>query len=338
MDTGMMDGKDENGSPSQAHRRSKVEILRGHSTEPVLSLSSAELDWTHTRPVHLRISFIKTQQAGLSFMWLIVVNLFTFGSGWGDCAGGDRRDEPLWCLRIRDVNRTSIITNWTKPIGTMKIALVVFLLTVSIAVIQAAECSNAGLPNNLLQYQADLWDLRAKVCNNGCNGTCTLWGNERTVDSGKYKARAIVKSVGGSCWGAQQNVIEQCVRNNWIGGSWSWGNEYYSLSFVKTGETPSPQNNGVVTYYNCESGQQGACGGWIKNSDAEAAVGDSMFKNGAACGKKVRLSGPRGSIDVTIRDSCGWACEYGHFDICQGVFGKIADPNDGLVKIKWSWL
>ncbi|PRP74084.1 phospholipid-transporting ATPase 2-like isoform 1 [Planoprotostelium fungivorum] len=251
-------------------------------------------------------------------------------------------DEYIAKLLMQDAakfnSNFSRLGSGSKPIGTMKIALTVFLLTVSIAVIQAAECSNAGLPNNLLQYQADLWDLRAKICNNGCNGTCTLWGNERTVDSGKYKARAIVKSLGGSCWGAQQNVIEQCVRNNWIGGSWSWGNEYYSLSFVKTGEIPSPQNNGVVTYYNCESGQQGACGGWIKNSDAEAAVGDSMFKNGAACGKKVRLSGPRGSIDVTIRDSCGWACEYGHFDICQGVFGKIADPNDGLVKIKWSWL
>ncbi|PRP78424.1 hypothetical protein PROFUN_15510, partial [Planoprotostelium fungivorum] len=101
---------------------------------------------------------------------------------------------------------------------------------------------------------------------------------------------------------------------------------------------PNPTNNGVITYYNCESGQQGACGGWIKNSDAEAAVGDSMFKNGAACGKQVRLSGPRGSLVVTIRDSCGWACEYGHFDICQGAFGRIADPNDGLVKVKWAWV
>ncbi|PRP83612.1 hypothetical protein PROFUN_08338 [Planoprotostelium fungivorum] len=96
------------------------------------------------------------------------------------------------------------------------------------------------------------------------------------------------------------------------------------------------RDGGVITYYNCESGQQGSCGDWLSNNDYVAAVGNAMWNSGQVwCGRQVTIQGPRGTITVTIKDSCGDACEWGHFDLCQNAFAQVANLDDGYVGINW---
>jgi len=115
-------------------------------------------------------------------------------------------------------------------------------LFVSISYVFSADCSGSSLVEVDPAFtqtlpQQDLWDLRQKACNGGCNGTtCLLWGSERRSNGVLYKAKLVASGSSGYCWNATENVITQCYRSEArLGGQWTFGGQSYSLAFVQTG-------------------------------------------------------------------------------------------------------
>ncbi|KAI8384684.1 RlpA-like double-psi beta-barrel-protein domain-containing protein-containing protein [Radiomyces spectabilis] len=87
----------------------------------------------------------------------------------------------------------------------------------------------------------------------------------------------------------------------------------------------------------------GSCGEVNEDSDFIAALNAPQMANGAnpnhnpICGRKARVTGPKGSVVVKIVDTCP-PCQHGDLDLSPGAFEKIADFDDGRVKIDWHWV
>jgi expansin (peptidoglycan-binding protein) len=98
---------------------------------------------------------------------------------------------------------------------------------------------------------------------------------------------------------------------------------------------------GDATYYNPSAGVN-SCGTQASDSDIMAAMNVAQMQNGANpnanpnCGRKVTLQGPKGSVTVTILDTCP-GCASGDLDLSPAAFDKIADQAQGRVPITWNW-
>ncbi|KAJ1659786.1 hypothetical protein IWQ61_001183 [Dispira simplex] len=100
--------------------------------------------------------------------------------------------------------------------------------------------------------------------------------------------------------------------------------------------------SGDGTYYSPSVGT-GSCG-WL-NSDDEyvAALNADQFGNptnpnsSPFCGKKIKVDGPKGSVEATIVDKCP-VCKHGDIDLSTGAFDQIADQAEGRVPITWSFM
>jgi expansin (peptidoglycan-binding protein) len=70
------------------------------------------------------------------------------------------------------------------------------------------------------------------------------------------------------------------------------------------------------------------------------AMNTSQYADSAICGGCVRVTGPKGSVDIQIVDQCPIAtnpiCYAGHIDLNPPAFEKIADLIDGIISIEWS--
>ncbi|KAI8888658.1 barwin-like endoglucanase, partial [Backusella circina FSU 941] len=97
--------------------------------------------------------------------------------------------------------------------------------------------------------------------------------------------------------------------------------------------------SGDGTFYNTGLG---SCGITSEDTDLIAALNAPQMNNGAnpnanpLCGKKANVKGPKGTVTVTIVDTCP-PCVKGDLDLSPAAFGKIADFADGRVDIEWSW-
>ncbi|KAI9304357.1 RlpA-like double-psi beta-barrel-protein domain-containing protein-containing protein [Cunninghamella echinulata] len=100
--------------------------------------------------------------------------------------------------------------------------------------------------------------------------------------------------------------------------------------------------SGSATYYNVDVGVT-SCGGTYKDTDMIVALNSKQMGNAANpnknpnCGKKLKVKGPKGSVTVTIVDTCP-GCSYGDLDLSPKAFSKIANLDAGRVSITWSGL
>ncbi|KAI9477793.1 MAG: RlpA-like double-psi beta-barrel-protein domain-containing protein-containing protein [Benjaminiella poitrasii] len=98
--------------------------------------------------------------------------------------------------------------------------------------------------------------------------------------------------------------------------------------------------SGDGTYYDVGLG---SCG-WT-NSDSEmiVALNHVQMENGANsnnnpnCGKKIAVSGPKGTVTVKIVDTCP-GCDSGSVDLSPAAFEKIADLSQGRVPVTWDFV
>ncbi|KAJ1927644.1 hypothetical protein IWQ60_002747 [Tieghemiomyces parasiticus] len=83
--------------------------------------------------------------------------------------------------------------------------------------------------------------------------------------------------------------------------------------------------------------------GW-QNSDSDfvASLNAPQFGNSInpnanlLCGQKALVTGPKGSVTVTIVDKCP-PCKSGDLDLSVGAFDQIADQAAGRVPVRWTW-
>ncbi|KAI8142394.1 RlpA-like double-psi beta-barrel-protein domain-containing protein-containing protein, partial [Fennellomyces sp. T-0311] len=99
--------------------------------------------------------------------------------------------------------------------------------------------------------------------------------------------------------------------------------------------------HGTATWFvpKDEGGPYGACGPKEDSNSLIVALNHDQYGNMSAkskwCGKKIRVEGEEGSIDVTINDACP-GCSHGSLDLTPRVFKAIiGDMNKGVGPITW---
>jgi expansin len=92
--------------------------------------------------------------------------------------------------------------------------------------------------------------------------------------------------------------------------------------------------SGTATFYtldglpNCGYPDAAASGTYVALSPAD-------FAGSAACGTVFDVTGPKGTVRVTVADQCP-ECEPGHLDLAAPAFARIADPVAGIVPIRFT--
>jgi expansin (peptidoglycan-binding protein) len=101
-----------------------------------------------------------------------------------------------------------------------------------------------------------------------------------------------------------------------------------------TRASAGPSRTGSATFYtlaglpNCGYEVAAAAGSYVALSPAD-------FGGSAACGTVLDVTGPRGTVRVTVSDLCP-ECGSGHLDLAAPAFARIADPVAGIVPITFT--
>ncbi|KAG1453459.1 hypothetical protein G6F56_007570 [Rhizopus delemar] len=99
---------------------------------------------------------------------------------------------------------------------------------------------------------------------------------------------------------------------------------------------------GTATWYKpaSEGGSQGACNGvHIDNSSYYVALNHAQYGNMNAnsswCGKKIKITGPAGSVTAKIMDACP-GCGKNDLDLTPALFLKVVGSmTKGVGSITW---
>jgi expansin (peptidoglycan-binding protein) len=90
---------------------------------------------------------------------------------------------------------------------------------------------------------------------------------------------------------------------------------------------------GEATYYSATG--TGACMlDSLRGDMMIGAINASDYAGSQMCGASVVVSGPKGTITISIVDLCP-DCPAGDIDLSQQAFERIADPSVGRVPISW---
>jgi expansin (peptidoglycan-binding protein) len=102
--------------------------------------------------------------------------------------------------------------------------------------------------------------------------------------------------------------------------------------------------SGDGTYY--DDAGYGACGTYITAGDDSIALNAPQFdpytpsgnpNRNSLCGQRVIISGPKGTVNGTIRDRCP-VCKSGAVDMRSHLFSQIADISAGRVQVSWKFI
>ncbi|KAI7864765.1 RlpA-like double-psi beta-barrel-protein domain-containing protein-containing protein [Spinellus fusiger] len=98
---------------------------------------------------------------------------------------------------------------------------------------------------------------------------------------------------------------------------------------------------GDATYYNPGVGL-GSCGQLHHDSELIVAINWQQMANGAnpnnnsKCNKYINVWGPKGYVRAKITDTCP-GCKWGAIDLSPVAFDRIANRDQGRVKVWWNW-
>ncbi|KAI8994967.1 RlpA-like double-psi beta-barrel-protein domain-containing protein-containing protein [Pilobolus umbonatus] len=112
----------------------------------------------------------------------------------------------------------------------------------------------------------------------------------------------------------------------------------HDISIEKRGET----YEGTATWFKpaSEGGSQGACGPEADDNSPIVALNAPQYgntsKKSSWCGKKITITGPKGTATAIITDACP-ECGHGDLDLTPMLFEKVVGDMDiGVAPIKWS--
>ncbi|KAH9985525.1 RlpA-like double-psi beta-barrel-protein domain-containing protein-containing protein [Russula vinacea] len=91
--------------------------------------------------------------------------------------------------------------------------------------------------------------------------------------------------------------------------------------------------SGQGTWYDTGLGN---CGWESNNNELVVAVSESVYSNGAHCGKSVLVHSGGKSAQATVVDSCQ-ACGADDLDMSPTMFQKFSGLGTGVIPIQWSY-
>ena len=83
------------------------------------------------------------------------------------------------------------------------------------------------------------------------------------------------------------------------------------------------------SFYDAQTGNEGACGGHISNGEFAVAMNAAQFNQGD-CGKTITLTWGGVSVQAVIRDMCP-GCPPGGLDLTPALWNQFADPGKGII-------
>jgi expansin (peptidoglycan-binding protein) len=94
-----------------------------------------------------------------------------------------------------------------------------------------------------------------------------------------------------------------------------------------------PQD-GFITFYDADG--TGNCLYDASPQDMDvAAINIGQYMESAVCGSCLEIKGPKGTLRVRLVDSCADCYLRGHLDLSEQAFAKLADPDEGRVRVSW---
>ncbi|KAI9321173.1 hypothetical protein DFJ73DRAFT_634933 [Zopfochytrium polystomum] len=99
---------------------------------------------------------------------------------------------------------------------------------------------------------------------------------------------------------------------------------------------PSPtvaEEYGHMTYYYTETGNAGACGSYLHDTDYLVAMSLGRYSS-SYCGRQVCISANGVTVQATIKDACE-SCGYSDLDASPALFSAITSLSAGLIQISW---
>lgn len=98
---------------------------------------------------------------------------------------------------------------------------------------------------------------------------------------------------------------------------------------------PASSRDGVATFYDADG--SGNCSFDESPDDLDVvALAMPEYNGSATCGACLQVTGPKGDVTVRVTDSCP-GCEGAgvSLDLSAQAFAKIAEPEDGRVKVRY---
>lgn len=90
--------------------------------------------------------------------------------------------------------------------------------------------------------------------------------------------------------------------------------------------------SGEITYY---APGLGACGRTNSGGDMIVAVSASRYDSSSLCGKRIRVTGPKGTVNVKVVDRCA-GCAPDDLDLSPTAFKKAVGEL-GLGRVRGTW-
>ena len=158
--------------------------------------------------------------------------------------------------------------------------------------------------------------------------TVTLPGDDDDDDVSSSSGYSSSGKGGGSSGGSTSGNV---ASSSGAGGSSSGGS---SGEEPLPGEDLSGEYSGKATYYNVDVGDMGNCSLPCPSSYLVGALNTADYDGSALCGGCAEVTGPKGSVIVSIWDRCPGCGTHG-IDLSYTAFGKVANHSAGRVDVSW---
>jgi len=122
-----------------------------------------------------------------------------------------------------------------------------------------------------------------------------------------------------------------------LAGHDSFQRRHHEVSRRQTSALSKRVSGARATFYDVETGNEVACGGHYKNTDAVVAVAIAYGRE--LCGKGINIHYNGQTRYATIVDLCE-VCPGGGqsgLDLTMGLFNSIADPSVGVISVDWEF-
>ncbi|CAH0015233.1 hypothetical protein V2G26_006319 [Clonostachys chloroleuca] len=107
------------------------------------------------------------------------------------------------------------------------------------------------------------------------------------------------------------------------------------LALAAPVEQLASRSSGTATYYNPGVGMA-ACDGVVHPDDTLVAAVSMSYDTSVVCNQKVTVTGPAGSVVVTVVDRCQ-ACDATHIDLSPAAFqAAVGDLGVGKSTVDWA--
>jgi expansin (peptidoglycan-binding protein) len=97
-------------------------------------------------------------------------------------------------------------------------------------------------------------------------------------------------------------------------------------------------HSGFATFYFLQRGGRPSCDVKVRSDDLVVALSRQIMGGyrGSNCGKTINVHGDHGSVTVRVIDTCA-RCGFNDIDLSPEAFRKIANKQQGKVRVSWSF-